>query len=104
MAAHVAQLRAAARTGRGRRQRAGPGGLVRGDGDGPLTAFAGRRIAGNRPVIEALVQSVTLTGDRAAAIEEISAGITGASAENVARTPFLLIGSHEQMAAQLIRQ
>ena len=60
--------------------------------------------AGHRPVIEALVQSVTLTGDRAAAIEEISAGITGASAEDVARTPFLLIGSHEQMAAQLIRQ
>jgi alkanesulfonate monooxygenase SsuD/methylene tetrahydromethanopterin reductase-like flavin-dependent oxidoreductase (luciferase family) len=60
--------------------------------------------AGRSPVIEALVQVVRLTGDRAAAIQEISAKITGATAEDVARTPFLLIGSHEEMAAQLVRQ
>jgi probable F420-dependent oxidoreductase len=63
---------------------------------------AGR--AGRSPVIEALVQVVRLTGDRAAAIQEISAKITGATAEDVARTPFLLIGTHEEMAAQLVRQ
>jgi probable F420-dependent oxidoreductase len=59
---------------------------------------------GNSPVIEALVQSVRFTDDRAAAIEEISAQIPGASADDFASTPFLLIGSHEEMAAQLINQ
>jgi probable F420-dependent oxidoreductase len=59
---------------------------------------------GRTPVIEALVQVVRLTGDRAAAAAEIAARITGATAGDVARTPFLLIGSHEEMAAQLVRQ
>lgn len=62
------------------------------------------RQVGNRPIVEALVQSVRFAEDRAAAIEEISAQIPGASADEVAHTPFLLIGSHEQMAAQLIMQ
>ncbi|MGH3390703.1 MAG: LLM class flavin-dependent oxidoreductase [Actinomadura sp.] len=59
---------------------------------------------GNTPILEALVQSVRVTGDRAAVVEEISAKIPGAAAEDVAHTPFLLIGSHEEMAAQLLRQ
>jgi hypothetical protein len=59
---------------------------------------------GRTPVIEALVQVVRLTGDRAAAAAEIAAQITGATAGEVARTPFLLIGSHEEMATQLVRQ
>lgn len=59
---------------------------------------------GHRPVIEALVQSVRVTNDRAQAINEISARIPGASAQDIDRTPFLLIGNHEQMAAQLSRQ
>jgi ABC-type nitrate/sulfonate/bicarbonate transport system substrate-binding protein len=46
-------------------------------------------------VIEALVQAVRFTEDRPAAIAEISAEIPGASAEDVAGTPFLLIGSYE---------
>jgi probable F420-dependent oxidoreductase len=62
------------------------------------------RQAGNSPVIEALVQSVEVTGDRAAAVEEISARIPGALPEDVARTPFLLIGSYEQMATQIRTQ
>jgi probable F420-dependent oxidoreductase len=62
------------------------------------------RQAGRSPVIEALVQGVRLTGDRAAAAREISAKITGATEQDVAGTPFLLIGSHEEMAAQLVRQ
>jgi probable F420-dependent oxidoreductase len=60
--------------------------------------------AGNAPVIEALVQTVTVTEDRAASIAEISGTIPGASAEDVARTPFLLVGTYEQMAAQLLAQ
>lgn len=60
--------------------------------------------AGNAPVIEALVQSVTVTKDRASSIEEITATIRGASAEDVTRTPFLLVGTYEQMAAQLLAQ
>lgn len=60
--------------------------------------------AGNAPVVEALVQMVTVTRNRPAAIEQISGRIRGASAEDVARTPFLLIGGYEQMAAQMLAQ
>jgi probable F420-dependent oxidoreductase len=62
------------------------------------------RQAGTRPAIEALVQVVTVTDDRAAAIEQIRQKIPGTSADDIGRTPFALIGSHEQMAAQLVRQ
>jgi probable F420-dependent oxidoreductase len=60
--------------------------------------------AGNSPVIEVLVQSVEVTDSRAAAIEKITAELPGASADDVAKTPFLLIGSHEEMAAQMLSQ
>jgi probable F420-dependent oxidoreductase len=60
--------------------------------------------AGNEPVIEALVQSVTVTQDRASSLKEISMMMSGASAEDVARTPFLLVGTYKQMAAQLLAQ
>jgi probable F420-dependent oxidoreductase len=59
---------------------------------------------GTAPVVEALVQLVTVTEDRASSITEISGRIPGASAEDVARTPFLLVGTYEQMAAQLLAQ
>lgn len=62
------------------------------------------RRANRAPVIDALVQSVRVTADRAAAIEQLSARIPGASAEDVARSPFVLIGSHEEMARQLVAQ
>lgn len=62
------------------------------------------RQAGSEPVIEGLVQVVTVTKDRAAAIAQTSREITGVSSEDIARTPFVLIGSHEQMAAQIRRQ
>ncbi len=62
------------------------------------------RLAGRAPVIEALVQSVRVTADRTAVIDELRARIPGASAEDIARTPFLLIGSHEEMARQLLAQ
>ena len=54
--------------------------------------------------MEALVQIVAVTDDREAAIREIASRIPGASADDVARTPFALIGSHEAMAAQLHAQ
>lgn len=62
------------------------------------------RQAGNRPAIEALVQVVEVTEDRTAAIEDICRQTPGATAQDLARTPFLLIGSHEEMAAQMLRQ
>lgn len=62
------------------------------------------RSAGRAPVIEALVQVVTATGDRDAAIEDISRRLPGATAGDVAHSPFVLIGSHAAMAAQLRRQ
>jgi probable F420-dependent oxidoreductase len=60
--------------------------------------------ASNSPVIEALVQLVEVTDNRTAAIEKITAEIPGASAEDFAQTPFLLIGSYEEMAAQILAQ
>ncbi len=62
------------------------------------------RAAARAPVLEALVQIVRVTQDRAASIEEISGRIPGMSAQDAARTPFLLIGTYEQMAAQLRAQ
>lgn len=62
------------------------------------------RRAGNAPVIEVLVQAVTATRDRAASIQQIADRFPGASADAVARTPFLLIGSYQQMAAQMLAQ
>ncbi len=60
--------------------------------------------AGNSPVHEALVQLVIVTGDRAGWIEESSGRFPGATAQDITRTPFLLIGSYEEMAAQLVAQ
>jgi len=60
--------------------------------------------AGRAPAVEALVQMVTVTGDRAATAEGISRDISGASADDIAHTPFVLIGSHEEMAARLRAQ
>lgn len=57
--------------------------------------------AGTTPIIEAFVHHVVVTGDRAAAAEQISKSAPEASADDIARTPFVLIGSHEQMAGQL---
>jgi probable F420-dependent oxidoreductase len=62
------------------------------------------RQAGRDPVIEALVQVVTVTGDRDAAVADISRRLPGAPAGDVAHTPFVLIGSHQAMADQLRAQ
>jgi probable F420-dependent oxidoreductase len=60
--------------------------------------------AGRDPVIEALVQAVTVTADRAGAVQALAHRFESASAEDVAGTPFLLMGTHEEMAAQLQAQ
>lgn len=62
------------------------------------------RQADNAPVIEALVQVVEVTQERDAAIQKISGRLPGASADDLARTPFALIGTYQEMAAQLHAQ
>ena len=60
--------------------------------------------AARSPVMEALVQVVRVTDDRTSAVAELCAAFPGTSAEEFSRTPFLLIGTHEQMAAQILAQ
>jgi alkanesulfonate monooxygenase SsuD/methylene tetrahydromethanopterin reductase-like flavin-dependent oxidoreductase (luciferase family) len=60
--------------------------------------------AGNSPAVEVLVQHVIPTDDRAAVLDDLRARLPGAPAEDLATTPYLLIGTPEQMAAQLRRQ
>lgn len=45
-----------------------------------------------------------MTADRAGSVEALAARLSGASASDVAETPFVLIGTVEEMAAQLLRQ
>jgi alkanesulfonate monooxygenase SsuD/methylene tetrahydromethanopterin reductase-like flavin-dependent oxidoreductase (luciferase family) len=62
------------------------------------------RRAARSPVIEALVQLVRVTNDRAGAVAEVSATIADATEEDISQSPFALIGTHEQMAGQLLGQ
>jgi alkanesulfonate monooxygenase SsuD/methylene tetrahydromethanopterin reductase-like flavin-dependent oxidoreductase (luciferase family) len=59
---------------------------------------------GTTPEIEALVQVVTVTDDRAEALAGLADQLPAASPEDLGQTPFLLVGSIEQMAEQLTRQ
>jgi alkanesulfonate monooxygenase SsuD/methylene tetrahydromethanopterin reductase-like flavin-dependent oxidoreductase (luciferase family) len=56
------------------------------------------------PELEALVQAVTVTEDRAGSIGDLAARLSGASSEDIAQTPFALIGTVEEIAAQMLRQ
>jgi probable F420-dependent oxidoreductase len=58
------------------------------------------RHAGRSPALEALVQAVVVTRDRQAALSELEAKF-GVPASDLAVTPYLLVGSHAEMAAQL---
>ncbi|HWF15531.1 MAG TPA: TIGR03621 family F420-dependent LLM class oxidoreductase [Acidimicrobiales bacterium] len=63
-----------------------------------------RATAGDRwPTLElhALVQAVVVTDDRAAAAEELGARLS-TRPDDVLSTPFLCIGSHEEMARHLL--
>jgi probable F420-dependent oxidoreductase len=62
------------------------------------------RRARNTPELEALVQAVIVTQDRAGSIGDLAARLAGASSADVAQTPFVLIGTVEEMAAQMLRQ
>jgi len=62
------------------------------------------RRMGTDPELEVLVQLVTETSDRDAAIADLAAGLTGASPVDLAGTPFLLVGTPTQMANQMLYQ
>ncbi len=51
--------------------------------------------------LNALVQAVTVTDDRAGAAEELCQRIDGLSVEDALDTPFLALGTHEQIAEHL---
>lgn len=59
---------------------------------------------GNAPEIEALVQVVTVTEDRSQALADLAEQLPGGAADDLAETPFVLVGTIEEMAGQLVRQ
>ena len=62
------------------------------------------RRCGTSPEIEALVQIVTVTDDRPRALDELSEQLDGVPADDLGATPFVLVGTVQEMAAQLGRQ
>lgn len=59
---------------------------------------------GTVPAIEALVQVVTATEDRPQALADLSERLHGVPVGDLDKTPFLLVGTIENMAAQLVHQ
>jgi probable F420-dependent oxidoreductase len=53
--------------------------------------------------LNALVQAVDVTDDREAAVRELVAGVDGLTVDDAATTPFLAIGSHDEIAAHFLR-
>jgi probable F420-dependent oxidoreductase len=64
-----------------------------------VRAAAGERFA--QIELNALIQAVVVTTDRPRAAAELSA-TTGADPETLLDSPFVLLGTHEQMAEQLV--
>lgn len=62
------------------------------------------KAAGRAPAVEALVQLVVETPDRATTLDELAGRFIGATADQLSSTPFLLIGTPKEMAEQLVRQ
>lgn len=64
------------------------------------------RTASRTPVLDALVQRTVVTRDRAGALSELARGMAGPPVvvEHLATTPHLLVGTHEEMAEQLVTQ
>ena len=60
--------------------------------------------SGNSPAVEILVQQVVRTDDRAAVLDDLRARLPSASTEELSTTPYVLVGTAEEMAAQLGRQ
>jgi probable F420-dependent oxidoreductase len=67
-----------------------------------VTAAAGDRF--DTIELSTLVQGVTLTGDRGGAAEKIRAQLPSLSSEDILSSPYLLIGTADQIAAQLQEQ
>lgn len=60
--------------------------------------------AGGRAVeLNALIQRVVVTDDRAGALSEMLAAIPSLSFDDAAATPFLAFGTHDEIAAHLLR-
>jgi probable F420-dependent oxidoreductase len=53
--------------------------------------------------LNALVQVVQVTDERDAAVRELVDGVEGLTVEDAATTPFLAIGTHDEIAAHLVR-
>jgi alkanesulfonate monooxygenase SsuD/methylene tetrahydromethanopterin reductase-like flavin-dependent oxidoreductase (luciferase family) len=66
-------------------------------------AFIREQAAGRATDLElnALVQRVVVTSDRHGAAEELSRQVTGLTVEDALRTPFLALGTHDQIAEHL---
>jgi probable F420-dependent oxidoreductase len=63
-----------------------------------------RRLLGDRDIeLNTLVFGMTVTGDRPAAIAELATRMEGTPAEMIERSPFFLVGSLDEMRAQLLR-
>ncbi len=54
--------------------------------------------------LNALIQAVVVTDDRAAAAAELAAAFGGISTDLVLESPFVLLGTHEQMAETLTQR
>ena len=54
------------------------------------------------PELNALVQVVEVTDDRRAAAERLAAAIDGLTVEDALVTPFLALGTHDEIAEHLL--
>lgn len=77
----------------------GPDGLA--DRIGVVRDAAGERF--ERIELNALIQAVLVTDDRRAGAEALAATF-GVAADELLTSPFVLIGTHEQMAEELVRR
>jgi probable F420-dependent oxidoreductase len=57
---------------------------------------------GPTPELNVLVQRIVVTDDREAAATEIVAGVPSLDLEDALETPFLLLGTHDEIAAQIV--
>jgi probable F420-dependent oxidoreductase len=61
--------------------------------------------ADRTPTLDALVQQVTVTRDRSTVFADLASRLAGNPlVEHLAATPFLLVGTHEEIAQQMVRQ
>jgi probable F420-dependent oxidoreductase len=55
------------------------------------------------PVLDALVQHLAITRDRAAAAEQVAGHVAGATAADVLGAPFVLLGTLDELAAEIVQ-